>query len=755
MEVGGLGPGQIDMDNDISLLLDVVEGHAPLDTQDTNHNGTLEMLSDYISTVKNLPTDSAVHKTLEESDHNPSKLDYLRSALFSKVKQCQAFPTGSYTLKRRINRGEKVTMKYAKDCVLLCKFIADGEFEDINDMLNIVSENSVSVIDCSTPGARGRDMSFSQAAVATTQCDCNSAISQLKELITQLRTDVAMLTTKCETQDNELSQFRNSYNTLSHSLSTDLQTMQDKMRTHTDRCGLADSLPGEITQISLEVEKLKEHKNTGVGLNRSMIKALKDDVTVLKQYKADAVEQHCVMVNGLSTLGNLSKSVSSMNKTLSTCTNDIAGVKLGTDRLRDDKGMGISQIKSQVKSITQDISGLDDRVETVCQSNKTQNEGNTNIRARMCSLEKSVSTLFKSFDSAKHVSISATQCHAQTMDASITGILGNFAHDMTDQFAALSNVMKHSLTDITSAINGTLPSLTTSHANQSRHASVENTGQDAEGQASNSTLLMNTPHANNSHHARIDNPVQTVVSQISNGTPHADLAHHANVDKPAQTDAGQTTHDTLLVTKSHVHDSHHASVVSYAQTAAGHLPNGTYPCSNLMLPDTSAPANTCSEVAGSSIGDGPAAHQPPRGTAQSEYSASIPVTIGNRGPPNRKGVTNIATEDGFVGVARRQTVRFFLSGIGLSTTADNISKYLSDRDVSFSVIRMMSSKRHNSQSARINILKDDVPKINERDFWPAGVMYRKWQSKPMFSRSRDPYAEDSDNVQPESSRPEY
>jgi hypothetical protein len=102
--------------------------------------------------------------------------------------------------------------------------------------------------------------------------------------------------------------------------------------------------------------------------------------------------------------------------------------------------------------------------------------------------------------SANTVTTAATRYHAQAMETSITSALGNFAHGIGDQFAELSSIMQHSLTDISKAINAGVVKPT-----------VHQTSDDTD------KLPVTKPHVSESHLACADNHAGPA-DQTSNGT---------------------------------------------------------------------------------------------------------------------------------------------------------------------------------------------------------------------------------------------
>jgi regulator of replication initiation timing len=91
----------------------------------------------------------------------------------------------------------------------------------------------------------------------------------------------------------------------------------------------------------------------------------------------------------------LSVSLSTTTDSIHLCIKDTAELQLSVERLLDDKGMGIAQLKAQLKTSKHDIDGVNQKAEQAVESNKSLNEGNLNLRARVAALEKTVSNISK------------------------------------------------------------------------------------------------------------------------------------------------------------------------------------------------------------------------------------------------------------------------------------------------------------------------------------------------------------------------
>lgn len=99
---------------------------------------------------------------------------------------------------------------------------------------------------------------------------------------------------------------------------------------------------------------------------------------------------------------------------------------------------------------------------------------------------------------------------------------------------------------------------------------------------------------------------------------------------------------------------------------------------------------------------------------------------------------NVSTSesDGFIGVkrARVNTKRFFLSGIAENVTREMILSYLSKREVNPTLLRIFSSRRKGTVSAKLNVRISDANTISKDNFWPKFVVCKPWLSKEKLSK---------------------
>lgn len=101
---------------------------------------------------------------------------------------------------------------------------------------------------------------------------------------------------------------------------------------------------------------------------------------------------------------------------------------------------------------------------------------------------------------------------------------------------------------------------------------------------------------------------------------------------------------------------------------------------------------------------------------------------GQRIPVRMHGHTydqpSVNEEECFSGVKRRQTVRYYLSGINSNSTRQGIVTYLENRNVHVTYLKIFSKRdRQRFLTAKLNIDETCVNIINERNFWPTGACF--------------------------------
>ena len=86
-------------------------------------------------------------------------------------------------------------------------------------------------------------------------------------------------------------------------------------------------------------------------------------------------------------------------------------------------------------------------------------------------------------------------------------------------------------------------------------------------------------------------------------------------------------------------------------------------------------------------------------------------------------------DDFFTGFTRKRSLRYYLSGIGVKSTRSGIMSYLEKKGVRATYLRIFQQReRARFLSAKLNV-SDECASIVETDnFWPPGVLCRKWIS---------------------------
>jgi len=89
-------------------------------------------------------------------------------------------------------------------------------------------------------------------------------------------------------------------------------------------------------------------------------------------------------------------------------------------------------------------------------------------------------------------------------------------------------------------------------------------------------------------------------------------------------------------------------------------------------------------------------------------------------------------EKGFCAAPKIRTNRFYVGDISNEVTVEEIKEYLDNRDIKYSIVRLMRSRRKNSIAARVNIFPEYCASVQHRFFWPRGVVCRPWMSNRLF-----------------------
>ena len=80
--------------------------------------------------------------------------------------------------------------------------------------------------------------------------------------------------------------------------------------------------------------------------------------------------------------------------------------------------------------------------------------------------------------------------------------------------------------------------------------------------------------------------------------------------------------------------------------------------------------------------------------------------------------------------------RFFLSGIADTVTTKTILNYLQKRNIHPTQLRLFSSRRKGTKSAKLNVLASESLALTENDFWPKFVSCKPWLTKGKFDKQR-------------------
>ena len=99
---------------------------------------------------------------------------------------------------------------------------------------------------------------------------------------------------------------------------------------------------------------------------------------------------------------------------------------------------------------------------------------------------------------------------------------------------------------------------------------------------------------------------------------------------------------------------------------------------------------------------------------------------------------SIAVDEGdteaFIGVKRTRvnTRAFFLGGINKKVNAKQIYEYLLQRDITPTLLKVFSSKRKGTMSAKLNVKSKDIARVLAPDFWPKYVRCWAWLTQKRF-----------------------
>lgn len=82
-----------------------------------------------------------------------------------------------------------------------------------------------------------------------------------------------------------------------------------------------------------------------------------------------------------------------------------------------------------------------------------------------------------------------------------------------------------------------------------------------------------------------------------------------------------------------------------------------------------------------------------------------------------------------------------LGGVREGVSTEKITKYMAERNVKPTFIRLMKSKRRGTISVRVNVVAKDFSTVKETDFWPEGVHARPWVSSTKWQHLGKPRKE--------------
>ena len=115
---------------------------------------------------------------------------------------------------------------------------------------------------------------------------------------------------------------------------------------------------------------------------------------------------------------------------------------------------------------------------------------------------------------------------------------------------------------------------------------------------------------------------------------------------------------------------------------------------------------------------------PPRTIETPEYSA-IPV-IGRE----------VKSVSRFKGVVRKQSKKYFISGIDMNSDEASIRDFLEENDVVCSKITLSENRNRDALSGQLIIWEEHAERVEAEYFWPNGVVLRPWRPKPRPRRQK-------------------
>ena len=116
---------------------------------------------------------------------------------------------------------------------------------------------------------------------------------------------------------------------------------------------------------------------------------------------------------------------------------------------------------------------------------------------------------------------------------------------------------------------------------------------------------------------------------------------------------------------------------------------------------------------------------PPMRTIETSEYRAIPV-IGRE----------VKSVSRFKGVVRRQSKKYFISGIDMDSDEASIRDFLEENDVVCSKITLFENKNRDALSGQLIIWEEHAERVEAEYFWPNGDVIRPWRPKPRSRRQR-------------------
>lgn len=90
----------------------------------------------------------------------------------------------------------------------------------------------------------------------------------------------------------------------------------------------------------------------------------------------------------------------------------------------------------------------------------------------------------------------------------------------------------------------------------------------------------------------------------------------------------------------------------------------------------------------------------------------------------------------FVGVERSWIKRVYLGGVKEGTNPNTIKKFMEEKGIRPTFVRMMKSKRKGTVAVRVNVKAADLFEILKQNVWPKKVYARQWLSKTNWGKKQ-------------------